>query len=159
MLQKQTTRPSHNNNKKKGEGISFLIYVLSFWQPSTVPRGMTFELPINSSHKNTITLHLENEGQQQQQMAFTRGYVTIPFSVSFMKEIVPSDQDYDWSDAEQDETGYIAIYLRCAKSIAIGRVCNTPAYYAYNSYANNNKPRYNSVGRVSIRLLAGDSPY
>lgn len=45
MLQKQTTRPSHNNNKKKGEGISFLTYVLSFWQPNTVPRGMTFELP------------------------------------------------------------------------------------------------------------------
>lgn len=54
--------------RRNEKGFLFLIYILSFWQPITVPRGMTFELPINSSHKNTITLHLENEGQQQQRM-------------------------------------------------------------------------------------------
>lgn len=67
------------------------------------------------------------------------GYLSIP--------------DHGWSDADQDETGYIAMCLRCAKSIAMGRVCNAPAHRACDSCASNNKPGCNSVGRVSVRLL------
>lgn len=91
-------------------------------------------------------------------IAFTRGYITIPFSVLFIKQIVPNDQDHGWTDAKQDETGYVAICLRYTKSIAIGRICNAPAHRACDSCSSNNKPGCNSVGRVSTSLLAGDSP-
>lgn len=47
----------------------FDIYILSFWQPSTVPREFTFELAdyklITQEYYNST---LENEGQQQQRM-------------------------------------------------------------------------------------------
>lgn len=63
------------------------------------------------------------------------------------------DQDHRWTQDEQDENGYVATCLRCAKSIAQGRVCNAPAHRACDSCARNNKAGCHSVGRVGTEPL------
>lgn len=52
-----------------------------------------------------------------------------------MKDVFPADQDHGWTDEEQDENGYVVVYLRCTKSIAMGRTCNAPAHEVRVDYS------------------------
>lgn len=47
-----------------------------------------------------LPLHVASDWAFAIAIAFTRGCVTIPFSAAFIKQIVPNDQDYGWTDAE-----------------------------------------------------------
>lgn len=58
MLQKQTTGPSHNNNKKKGEGISFFdIYIIILATQYRTSRNevrATYKLITQEYYKSTF---------------------------------------------------------------------------------------------------------
>lgn len=62
--------------------------------------------------------------------------MTIPFSAQYIRDVVPADQDYGWphrlSRMRLDTPRCVC---DAPKSMAMGRVCNAPAYRACEPYA------------------------